>query len=417
MLDLDRLLAGDVRRWADFDLELRRTYWPAGTRCTPREALVVAACSGDGYLREAAIHRLAVSPDPEALPLLLVRCVDWVPQVRAAARAAVVSKLDTSGLRAMLPLLGVLRRRQVDDWMTTLLREALPSMLEDALALEDRKTRRWLHGEAIGLLPRERLLDIAVRDPDFVVRAVCGNALLDGGECVEELLRAGVPKVRMRALTLLGPEAAVAHLADRSSAVRSMAQALVLKAGGDPAAHYRAMPVSFGVLAGLGETGTAADAGFLEGHLADDRPRIRRAAVRGLRRIAPESASVQPLLTDPSPAVVRQVVAFLRGKPGLVGVPTLRELLAPGRPGHTRRAAAALLRDHDTWLRLHTNLTLLADPDLAADAHHDLHAWLQHSAATYTTPPPPLAAEIDAACSALPPQMAREIRFALPKLP
>ncbi|MEV5714063.1 hypothetical protein AB0L41_09210 [Amycolatopsis mediterranei] len=65
MLDLDSLLAGDVRRWADFDLELRRTHWPAGTRCTPREALVVAACSGDGYLREAAVYRLAVSPDPK----------------------------------------------------------------------------------------------------------------------------------------------------------------------------------------------------------------------------------------------------------------------------------------------------------------------------------------------------------------
>ncbi|MGW5744396.1 HEAT repeat domain-containing protein [Amycolatopsis sp. NPDC003861] len=355
------------------------------------------------------------STDPEALPLLLVRCVDWVRPVRELARPAALSKLDEPAFRAMLPLIGVLRRRAVDDWMTTLFRRALtPRLVDDALALEDRETRRWVHAEATGLLPSSRLLGIAVSDADFVVRGICGNALLDRGECVSDLLVSGVPKVRMRALTLLGPDAAVAHLADRSSAVRSMAQALVLKAGGDPAAHYRALPVSFGVLAGLGETGVAADAALLERHLADERPRFRRAAVRGLRRIAPGSA-VRPLLTDPSPSVTREVVAFLRGKPALVDVPTLQDLLAPARPVHTRRVAAALLRDRDTWRRLHTDLTLLADPDLAADAHQDLHACRQHMAGIYTTPPPGLRAEIEAVCDHLDPALARQIRFALPK--
>ncbi|ADJ42717.1 hypothetical protein AMES_0895 [Amycolatopsis mediterranei S699] len=408
----------DVRQWAEFEWAVRRASWYYGerrlSRRPSREELAETACGRNGYLREAAVERLAVSTDPEALPLLLLRCVDWVRPVRELARSIVLSKLDDSTLRAMLPLIGILRRRQVDDWMTSLLREALPSVLDDALALEDRETRRWVHAEAIGLLSRERLLDIAVRDHDFVVRAMCGTVLLDRGECVGELLAAGAPKVRMRALTMLGPDAPVAHLADRSSAVRSMAQALVLKAGGDPAAHYRALPASFGALAGLGETGTADDAPVLERHLADDRPRIRRAAVRGLRRIAPESPAVRALLTDPSPAVTRQVVEFLRGKPALVDVPTLQDLLAPAHPVHTRRAAAALLRDRDTWRRLHADLTLLPDPDLAADAHQDLHAWLAHSADTYTTPSPALAAEIDAACTTLDPALARQIRFALP---
>ncbi|MFB9689745.1 hypothetical protein, partial [Amycolatopsis plumensis] len=400
----------DVRQWVEFDLTVRReSGYRRGRRLSrrpSREELAEAACDGDGYLREAAVERLAVSTDPEALPLLLIRCVDWVRPVRERARSAVLSKLDDAALRAMLPLLGVLRRRAVDDWMTTLLRDALPSVLDAALAADDRESRRWAHREALGLLPRERLLEIASTHPDFVVRAICGDALLDRGECVEELLAAGAPKVRVRALTLLGPEAAVARLADRSSAVRAMAQVLVP----DPAAHYRTLPVSFGALAGLGETGTAADAPLLERHLADERPRIRRAAVRGLRRIAPESAAVRPLLTDPSPAVTREVVAFLRGR--FIDPATLRPLLARAHPLHTRRAAAALLRDHGTWLRLHTDLTLLADPDLAADAHQDIHAWLQHSAATYTTPSPTLTTEIEAHLGRLPPETAREIRFA-----
>ncbi|HET6703670.1 hypothetical protein [Amycolatopsis sp.] len=405
----------DVRQWVEFDAAVRREWRYGSGRRTAREALAIAACSPDGHEREAAVRRLAVSPDREAVALLLIRCVDWVPQVRAAARTAVLSKLDDSALRAMLPLIGVLRRRVVDDWMTTLLRDALPSVLDSALASDDLESRRWAHREALGLLSRERLLEIAATHPDFVVRAICGDALLDRGECVEELLAAGAPKVRVRALTLLGPEAVVAPLADRSPAVRSMAQALVLKAGGDPAAHYRTLPVSFGTVAGLGETGTAADAPLLERHLADERPRFRRAAVRGLRRIAPESAAVRSLLTDPSPAVTREVVAFLRGRS--LDPATLRPLLAPPHPLHTRRAAAALLRGGDTWLRLHTDLTLLTDPDLATDAHQDIHAWLTHSAATYTTPPPLLAAEIDTLCTRLAPPLAREIRFALPKRP
>jgi hypothetical protein len=414
MPDLDVLAAGDVRRWVDFERAVRRASWYGRegrlSRRPSRQELAEAACDGNGHLREAAVARLATSTDPEAVPLLLLRCVDWVEPVRNLARSLVLPKLDEPAFRALLPLIGVLRRRQVDDWMTTLFRQALtPRLLDAALAVADRETRRWVHGEAIGLLSRERLLDISLRDQDFVVRALCGTVLLDRGECVEELLAAGAPKVRMRALTMAGH--AEAYLADPASAVRSMAQALVRKAGGDPAAHYRALPVSFGVLAGLGETGTAEDAGRLERHLADERPRIRRAAVRGLRRIAPESTAVRPLLTDPSPAVTRQVVAFLRGQ--FVDVSTLQGLLAADRPLHTRRAAAALLRDRDTWLRLHTDLTVLADEDLGADAEQDLHACRQHITGVYTKPSARLRAEIEAACDDLDPAMARGIRLLL----
>jgi hypothetical protein len=414
MPDLDVLAAGDVRRWVEFDVAVRRAWWvrrdlkPSGR--PSRAELAITACHGNGRLREAAVERLAVSTDPEALPLLLIRCVDWVRPIRDLARSLVLPKLDEPAFRAMLPLIGVLRRRQVDDWMTTLFRQALtPRLLDDALAVADRETRRWVHGEAIGLLSRERLLDISLRDQDFVVRARCGTALLDRGECVEELLAGGAPKVRMRALTLAGH--AEAYLADPASAVRSMAQALVRKAGGNPAAHYRALPVSFGMLAGLGETGTSEDAGLLERHLTDERPRIRRAAVRGLRRIAPESTAVPPLLTDPSPAVTRQVVAFLRGQ--FVDVSTLQGLLAADRPLHTRRAAAALLRDRDTWTRLHTDLTLLGDPDLADEARQDIYAWQDHVTGVYTKPPAGRRIEMEVLCDQLEPALAREIRFAL----
>ncbi len=426
--DLDAFAAGEAARWAEFDFVVRRAWWARdqwsgagrdprralGRRPT-RQALATAVVHPNGYLRQAAVERLAARTDPEVLPLLLVRCVDWVRPIRDLARPLALAKLDTRSLRAMLPLIAVLRRREVDDWMTGLFRQALPSLLDTALALSDRESRRWAHEEAIraGLLTSERLLRIALRDHDFHVRTACGTVLLDRGEAVGELLAAGPPKVRMRALTLLGDDTAVSHLADPASAVRSMAQVLVRKAGGDPVAHYRALPVTAGVLAGLGETGAATDAGRLERHLANERPRLRALAVRGLRRVAPESAAVAPLLTDRSPAVTRQVVEFLRGKPALVDVPALQALLSPAHPVHTRRAAAALLRDRDSWLRLHTDLGLLPDPDLGADARQDLLACRQHLATVYTKPSARVRADIEAACTELDPELARGIRFAL----
>ncbi|NBH03293.1 HEAT repeat domain-containing protein [Amycolatopsis sp. SID8362] len=144
--ELESLAGGDVRRWADFDLAVRRWWRPTlrfrtadlGRRLR-REVLAEAACDGSGWVRQAAVERLAASDDPEALPLLLIRCVDWVEPVREAARKAALSKLDERSLRELLPLIGVLRRRQVDGWMTNLFRDNLPLLLDAALALEDRK--------------------------------------------------------------------------------------------------------------------------------------------------------------------------------------------------------------------------------------------------------------------------------------
>jgi hypothetical protein len=137
--DLDLLAAGGARQWVEFDVSVRRRWWwRTGGRRSPRMRLALAACSGDGREREAAVARLEVSRDPEALPLLLIRCVDWVEPVREAARRAVLSELDVSALRPVLALVALLRRRQVDDWMTTLFRKILPDLLDTALALGDR---------------------------------------------------------------------------------------------------------------------------------------------------------------------------------------------------------------------------------------------------------------------------------------
>ena len=420
--DLDAFAAGDVREWAKFDSEVHHAWWTnqgwwsvrgdarkdLGRRPS-RPVLAEAACHGNGYLREAAVKKLARSRDPEALPLLLVRCVDWVAQVRDAARDAAVSKLDEDRLRAMLPLIGVLSRRGHDTWMTDLLRRALltDTLLEAALSLEDRQTRRWIHDEAIrtGRLPLARLTRIALRDNDLVIRTKCGLAVLDSGDtdAIHQVADGGTAVVRTRALTLPGADIE-RSLTERTSLVRSMAQAMLLKAGGDPAAHYRALladsVVTHATVAGIGETGDRSDVDLLLAQLIAERPRVRAMAVRGLRRLRPDNAReiILPLLTDPSPCVVREAVMCLRVAFSDAETQFLVTLLDPGNALHVRRGALSLLRAGDSWTRLLVDLRVLntpADP-LAADARSDLGCWERDATNLYSRASREVRAEINA---------------------
>ncbi len=418
--DLDAYAAGDVRAWAQFDSSVRNAWWAnvdwyrsrgrerraLGWRPS-RTALAEAVCHGNGHMRGVAVEKLARRRDPEVLPLLLVRCVDWVPQIRAAARAAALSKLDEPALRAMLPLVGVLSRRSVDTWMTELLLRALlaDSLLEDVLSLDDRQTRRWVHDEAIrtGRLSTDRLTWIALRDNDLVVRARCGLAVLDSGDAdaIRQVIAGGTVAVRAHALTLPGADV-VGALAESSSLVRSMAQALVRKAGGSPVTHYRALladgVVTPATVAGLGETGDQSDVDLLLTYVTAERPRVRGAAVRALRRITPRDPRevALPLLTDPSPYVVRQAVALLQGVITKADEGFLFSLLDPERPLYVRRGALALLRSCDSWTGLLADLRIAAssaDP-LAEDAERNVTRWAHESASVYTRPAPEVRAEI-----------------------
>ncbi len=103
------LPAWPAELWPTFDRLLRRAWWdfPAISMnpATPPEfygylaelappeparvpALMLAACHGNGFLREKALRKLAATPDAAALPILALRIDDWVPEVSAAALEA-----------------------------------------------------------------------------------------------------------------------------------------------------------------------------------------------------------------------------------------------------------------------------------------------------------------------------------------
>lgn len=382
--------------------------------------LVAAGAHHDGHLRQAALARLAHVDHPAALAMVALRTGDWVPQVRDSARLASRRWLgpDThpTVLASVAGVAFALRARRNGTWLADTIEQTLPGLpqpiLRPLLAVTDRRTRRAAYRAAIasGRLPTQRLLHAAAKDADPVIRTMCARAAIATSDvatartlliCRTALVRAEA----LQAVTADDPNApeAVAALTDRHRLVRAVAQAAVIRAGSNPAHHYRRLvtqaPATPAVIAGLGETGNTGDAERIRPWLAHDRAPGRVAAIRALRRwrtVGPEE--LVPLLRDPSGAVARQVVAGLRPHLGSVPPAVLDALLEHANPPHVRLAGYRLLTAGDPWLRLATDLRLIDDPDprLLATARADIAAWLRREAATvYCGPRPDQAAMLD----------------------
>lgn len=77
---------------------------------SPAAAAGLASLHPSGFVREAAVERLATSDDPLALPFLLLRANDWVSPVRDAAVAGVEAILSRRGAGPFVPWLTLVDR-------------------------------------------------------------------------------------------------------------------------------------------------------------------------------------------------------------------------------------------------------------------------------------------------------------------
>jgi hypothetical protein len=411
------------RTWLRLDVELRRRHycfasdkqWRQITEADPL-ALLLTACSGDGRLRQRAVRTPLLRCDQRLLPLLLIRTVDWVKQVRDDARWALSESLRAANSDGLVRAAGVamaLREWQRGDYAVAAVTDALLSRsdgtLDAARASEDVQVRRLAHRLWLesGQADLDALVQAALTERDIVCQSVCVDAVVRAAVrdrqrgALDRLLAARFSRVRVEALAGLvqigRPEAGEALLADRSAMLRATAQWAMRRAGRDPAERYRDMLASGdpsllrGVVAGLGECGTVDDAELVARFLRHELPRVRAEAVRAVRRLGGTLGPIAEMLTDPAPVVVRAVAAALRGEPDLVSVDRLWGLLGADQSRHVRRAAFGLLIARDSWTRIEADLGLVTDPDdkLRVRARSDLAGWLAYEAATsYQTPAP-----------------------------
>ncbi|MCX5242523.1 hypothetical protein OG824_45730 [Streptomyces prunicolor] len=375
----------DPLAWLRLDEMLRCEPYAPAWLAEPE--LAIDLCHRDGRIREAALQQ-AVGCS-ELLPLVVVRCADWVEQVRERARELLRASLDVETGVALAPLILLFGRRGrgafaielLDEVLRRASREQLAPLFTDA----DRAVRRHAHRLAVeeGLLSPGELARAAARDTDAVVQNLCAEAALaavakTGGydEVLEPLLGARNPRARATGVTALRAagltERAEGFLADRSGVVRACARYVVRQGGGDPLALYRARCLAAepapGAVIGLAECGGRGDAEVLWGFVGHPAAALRARAVAGLRLLdVVDVRRMLPLLDDPAPGVVREATLALLPSAGLVPDGWLMERLAggwpKGWPRHVRVGAFRLLDARGGIVRLRAAVTVLDDPD------------------------------------------------------
>ena len=229
------------------------------------EEWIAAADSPSGYVRQSAVEALALSGHGAALPVLLARANDWVPEVRGAARKAIGAFLFDEHAAAWAVALGevsALRRaarddhspllRSIEDFLArpgplSVLKAALPRMHREGIRVVFGLELRAATGDDEAT---HRILLRAVSYPDVKV-AEQGMAGLDAlgsaarrleiaiAGCVSEfsVVRAAGLRAALRSGLPPGPALLRSLCRDPNSTVRSLALAAL---GADDRAQVQA---------------------------------------------------------------------------------------------------------------------------------------------------------------------------------
>ncbi len=292
----DRIEPADVRR-----LKQKASIWAT---------LAVLSMHRSGYVREAALRRLAETNDGTELPYLFIRLNDWVAEIRGFAEAAIVERLRPQlapGLVQLLPLVGRLgswsrAARDMESRINHVLsepesRQAMLGGLRSNDVGVRRRVARLLIEAGGESLPS--VLKTALQDKDVLVRtwaAASARQVLDGQALRDALDEIGQNRSALvRQEALIGwvtrfPEEShdrlVATLLDRLTTVRGFAQFELRRRGFDVVAFYRGRienPHSPEAIFGLGEVGSPEDTNLVEPYIraADERMRIAAVHAKG----------------------------------------------------------------------------------------------------------------------------------------
>ncbi|MEU3726188.1 hypothetical protein AB0E73_26195, partial [Streptomyces sp. NPDC031705] len=159
-----RLAGNGPDAWIAFDREVRRALRSPGTE-TGDKRLEARLCHPDGRVRMAALAAWRNPP----LPLLVIRCADWVPQVRDRARRVlgrVVAKHPAEVLLGLTPFVLRLGCREHGGWAVEQLEAALSGRYS-LLAAWWRPGRPCTTWSWNALTPEQR---------DRLLEALCGAA-------------------------------------------------------------------------------------------------------------------------------------------------------------------------------------------------------------------------------------------------
>ncbi len=389
-----------------------------------RCALILGIMHASGFVREACLRRAAKIGLADALPLVVIRLRDWVPEVRAAATAAWRALSRTAPLADLAPLLsvflrlrGLARAADLDAAYAELgarLSERGSEGLLIGRRLGDPVVRRHCFGALLAVgAPPARLARDALEDPDpLVQRWALTEALhrTDGADwwpVLADATRIAGARVQTHALQLMWnrdrersrPHLEHALLASATSLREFAVWALRQSSSVDIAEYYRThidggLPrrqLAAAVLE-LGRLGGPDDVARVTGLLrSETAPTVHAAALRALARLAPDEARPHYLIALRAPS--RRVAGAARDL--LLAdrdVLLCGELASIGRGAefeHSRLYALTVVQRRCLkWFRLALLLELVIDrvEPYAAIARRGIGEWLINANRNWIAP-------------------------------
>lgn len=364
----------------------------------------VLSLSHNGYNRELALRELAKAPEALDWPFVLARLHDWVPQVRAAAQALAQALLNSehAGQIARWPSLlsglATRHRSATSDIVTWIIdfagRSGVLVPIWSRLGRDFR--RQVIRTLSNRSLMTEDLLQVVLKSDDTgAIREVLDRHVATF-ERTTEMLDHPNPVARGHALAGYAKwkpgevEVVKRALADSSSRVRKIAQALLRKQGLEPRMLYLALLES-------GIVSRATIEGFCEVAMVDDRDRLLKILVNGsvrrryaaARVLAAQSVEeILPRLIQDESARVRKVgIEYVRKNPLAMDIDSREALLRSSDPG-VQHAGMTLLMNQARWPSLRWILQFLAheDEEVRNSAFEELRRWLWWASHTPSIP-------------------------------
>ena len=399
---------------------------------SPRDVqafLFVASCYPYGFIREQAMRALQDHRGPLAMPIALIRCGDWVAQVRAAAVDAFNGLAWTgpqSELFVHLDLLLRLRGRQCFQ------SEVWDRAIEPKLLAPEAAEARWRATKrepasvrlfAYQLVSRadpERKTDLvaeALADHDVTVAswALRSINVLEGPEIATALapaLEHHFASVRASAIRIVADRdlgdvrgTLQSALFDRARAPRAAAAFELGHRFGVPAIDFWRDAIGSSddqrrIIAtiALSDVAQAADAPIFERMLLHPRVTVRVAALRGLWRAGAANFGIhlRAALSDPTKRVVRQAIELYARSNEVLVREDLEGALRNRPSEHVAMFLVHSGKRLDKWEALYFFLTLAHDRNtsLASSAVEELRTWVAHANRRFTRPPPDMAAKL-----------------------
>jgi HEAT repeat protein len=272
----------------------------------------ISSLNGNGYVREKALKMLSETENPKAIPFIVYRLADWVPNVRNIAIKALDNYKKEQYINNLVDNLSIF------DWLQKVERIDLSSIYSNIMSFVLVENKNFVRKNFTKFTDKTRLiiakqisnsnnleitdLKLFIADKHFLVRSFVIQHFdkLNQSE-INNLLNDKSARIRIQTLYQLNKrndfsEIIYPFLFDNSATIREFARYSLKGKNLNYADLYNEKLLAktniIGSLSGIGETNGKEFIETIEGFLNNDKIKIKKTAFLALKKLDVEKAHV-----------------------------------------------------------------------------------------------------------------------------